>query len=98
MQENMKWYIQGLVFGYLSVPQRTGRQRSWSGDGRRPSGALHATGFLTRSSLRLTRSSCSSSWQIFFLKNLFLQDLADTNAEIKDKRNMYKIDMGIPPK
>ncbi|CAA7042297.1 unnamed protein product [Microthlaspi erraticum] len=21
----MKWYIQGLVFGYLSVPQRTGR-------------------------------------------------------------------------
>ncbi|CAA7054013.1 unnamed protein product [Microthlaspi erraticum] len=26
MQENMKWYIQGLVFGYLSAPQRTGRQ------------------------------------------------------------------------
>ncbi|CAA7048889.1 unnamed protein product [Microthlaspi erraticum] len=25
MQENMKWYIQGLVFGYLSAPQRTGR-------------------------------------------------------------------------
>ncbi|CAA7044571.1 unnamed protein product [Microthlaspi erraticum] len=22
----MKWYIQGLVFGYLSAPQRTGRQ------------------------------------------------------------------------
>ncbi|CAA7029361.1 unnamed protein product [Microthlaspi erraticum] len=21
----MKWYIQGLVFGYLSAPQRTGR-------------------------------------------------------------------------
>ncbi|CAA7015289.1 unnamed protein product [Microthlaspi erraticum] len=40
----MKWYIQGLVFGYLSAPQRTGRTRSWSGDGRRPSGALHQLG------------------------------------------------------
>ncbi|CAA7054553.1 unnamed protein product [Microthlaspi erraticum] len=33
-------------------PPKNWEARSWSGDGRRPSGALHATGFtLTRSSL-----------------------------------------------
>ncbi|CAA7044994.1 unnamed protein product [Microthlaspi erraticum] len=34
-------------------PPKNWEARSWSGDGRRPSGALHSLGSLTRSSLRL---------------------------------------------
>ncbi|CAA7045580.1 unnamed protein product [Microthlaspi erraticum] len=34
-------------------PPKNWEARSWSGDGRRPSGALHQLGSLTRSSLRL---------------------------------------------
>ncbi|CAA7045553.1 unnamed protein product [Microthlaspi erraticum] len=55
----MKWYIQGLVFGYLSAPQRTGRQGRGLEmvDGHQE----HSTrlGSLTRSSLRLLFSSSS---------------------------------------
>ncbi|CAA7059838.1 unnamed protein product, partial [Microthlaspi erraticum] len=51
-----------------------------------------------RSSLLLARSSCASSWLPFLRKNLFLQDLAEKNAETKNKSDIYRINMEIPPK
>ncbi|CAA7050795.1 unnamed protein product, partial [Microthlaspi erraticum] len=42
-------------------PPKNWETRSWSGDGRRPSGALHQLGCLTRSSLWLLFLSSSSS-------------------------------------
>ncbi|CAA7041325.1 unnamed protein product [Microthlaspi erraticum] len=45
----------------VGCPPKNWEARSWSGDGRRPSGALHSTGLSARSSLLLARSSCASS-------------------------------------
>ncbi|CAA7031607.1 unnamed protein product [Microthlaspi erraticum] len=57
----MKWYIQGLVFGYLSAPQRTGRlgRGLEMVDGHQEHSMQ--LGCLTRSSLRLLLFSSSSS-------------------------------------
>ncbi|CAA7018900.1 unnamed protein product [Microthlaspi erraticum] len=53
-------------------PPKNWETRSWSGDGRRPSGALHCNWGcllrLTRSSLLLTRSSCARVGHSSFLK------------------------------
>ncbi|CAA7057697.1 unnamed protein product [Microthlaspi erraticum] len=59
-RDNMGFEMKRLRF---KCPPKNWETRSWSGDGRRPSGALHATGvasWLTRSSLRLSSSSSSS--------------------------------------
>ncbi|CAA7044044.1 unnamed protein product [Microthlaspi erraticum] len=43
MQENMKWYTRVGVW-IPQCPPKNWEARSWSGDGRRPSGALHQLG------------------------------------------------------
>ncbi|CAA7024180.1 unnamed protein product [Microthlaspi erraticum] len=83
-----------------SAPQRTGKQgRGWRG--RRPSGAVQGTisEQLDRvHSLSWAQSSQCLELMVFLPRNLFLQELAKKMTEIKEKSNMYKIDMGIPPK
>ncbi|CAA7044967.1 unnamed protein product [Microthlaspi erraticum] len=59
----MKWYIQGLVFGYLSVPQRTGRL----GRGLEMETAIRSTPCNWGCLLRLTRSSLWLLFLLFFI-------------------------------
>ncbi|CAA7015021.1 unnamed protein product [Microthlaspi erraticum] len=65
----MKWYIQGLVFGYLSVPQRTGRlgRGLEMGDGHQE----HSINWV-----RLTRSSLWLLLLFFFIFKVGVASLA----------------------
>ncbi|CAA7046041.1 unnamed protein product [Microthlaspi erraticum] len=75
----MKWYIQGLVFGYLSAPQRTGRlgRGLEMGDGHQDApcnwGCL---GSLDRA----CGSSSSSSSSQMCVASLALEELASSNC------------------
>ncbi|CAA7043571.1 unnamed protein product [Microthlaspi erraticum] len=80
----MKWYIQGLVFGYLSAPQRTGRQGR--GLERVDGHQEHSTRrVLTRSSLLLDSIELCLELS-FFLKPVPAR--LSKKTEIKDKENV----------
>ncbi|CAA7053407.1 unnamed protein product [Microthlaspi erraticum] len=82
----MKWYIQGLVFGYLSAPQRTGRL----GRGLERETAIRSTpstGFLAAHSIELALGldRVVPRVALFFLKPAPVQDLAKKNHKNKRK-------------
>ncbi|CAA7030088.1 unnamed protein product [Microthlaspi erraticum] len=85
MQENMKWYVQGLMFDTSVPPKELGGKvvvrRGQTAIRDTPLDRVHS---LDRACSWLDRVVPRVGF-LFFL-NPFLQDLAEKNAEIKDKR------------
>ncbi|CAA7037054.1 unnamed protein product [Microthlaspi erraticum] len=68
---DLRWNCDGN-FRRKRVPPKNWETRSWSGDGRRPSGALHATGVASW----LTRSSLWLLFLLFFIVEMCVAPLA----------------------